>query len=49
MFDSVLNTPMEQLTIFAQKCYIVVFDWALDTHLLELHVFLHHQHLLVSI
>ena len=32
MFDSVLNTPLELLTIFAIDC-ILMFDWVLDTPL----------------
>ena len=32
MSDSVLNTPLELLTIFA-KCPVLMFDWALDTPL----------------
>ena len=32
MSDSVLNTPLELLTIFA-KCSVLMFDWALDTPL----------------
>ena len=32
MFDSVLNTPLELLIIFAIDC-ILMFDWVLDTPL----------------
>ena len=32
MFDSVLETPLELLTIFAKRS-ILMFDWVLDTPL----------------